>query len=72
MDKHEAALADSGLTEEDLKDEDFLAAFHKYKDLIEIDPYLRLLKSAYRHLHKMEVELDNIDYSERDADGKPI
>ena len=63
---------DSGLTEDDLKDEDFLAAFRKYREIIETDPYLRLLKSAYRHLHKMEVELDSIDYSERDADGKPI
>lgn len=71
-DKHEAALMDSGLTEDDLKDEDFLAAFRKYREIIETDPYLRLLKSAYRHLHKMEVELDSIDYSERDADGKPI
>lgn len=71
-DKHEAALADSGLSEDDLKDEDFLNAFHKYKEIIETDPYLRLLKSAYRHLHKMEVELDQIDYSERDCDGKPI
>ena len=72
MDKHEAALADSGLTEDNLKDEDFVAAFRKYKEIIETDPYLRLLKSAYRHLHKMEVELDSIDYSERDCDGKPI
>lgn len=72
QDKHEAALADSGLSEEDLSDEDFLNAFRKYKEIIETDPYLRLLKAAYRHLHKMEVELDEIDYSERDIDGKPI
>lgn len=71
-DKHEAALADSGLTEKDLEDADFLNAFHKYKEIIETDPYLRLIKAAYRHLHKMEVELDSIDYSERDCDGKPI
>lgn len=71
-DKHEAALVDSGLTEEDLNDEDFLAAFRKYREILETDPYLRLLKAAYRHLHKMEVELDQIDYSERDCDGKPI
>lgn len=71
-DKHEAALADSGLEESDLKDEDFLNAYHKYKEIIETDPYLRLIKSAYKHLHKMEVELDSIDYSERDVDGKPI
>ena len=72
MEKHEAALADSGLTEEDLKDEDFLAAYKKYQEIQNEDPYLRLIKSAYRHLYKMEVELDNIDYSERDGDGKPI
>lgn len=71
-DKHEAALADSGLDESDLKDEDFVAAFHKYKEIQETDPILSLIKTAYHTIYKMRVHLDAIDFSETDADGKPI
>jgi hypothetical protein len=71
-DKHEAAMADSGLTEEDLKDEDFLAAFRKYREIQEEDPLLSLIKTSYRTLYKMQVHLDGVDFSELDADGKPI
>ena len=71
-DKHEAALADSGLDESDLKDEDFLAAYHKYQEMQEADPILSLIRTAYHTIYKMRVHLDNIDFSEVDADGKPI
>ena len=71
-DKHEAALADSGLTEEDLKDEDFLAAYHKYQEIQEEDPILLLIKTAYHTIYKMRIHLDSIDFSETDMDGKPI
>ena len=71
-DKHEAALADSGLTEEDLKDEDFLAAFRKYREIQEEDPILALIKTSYHTLYKMRIHLDSIDFSETDGDGKPI
>lgn len=71
-DKHEAALADSGLTEEDLRDEDFLAAFRKYRELQEEDPILALIKTAYNTIYKMRIHLDSIDFSEVDVDGKPI
>lgn len=71
-DKHEAALVDSGLTEDDLKDEDFLAAFRKYREIQEEDPILALIKTSYHTLYKMRIHLDGIDFSEVDADGKPI
>lgn len=71
-DKHEAALADSGLDESDLKDEDFLAAFRKYQEIQDSDPILSLIKTAYNTIYKMRVHLDSIDFSEVDADGKPI
>lgn len=71
-DKHEAALADSGLTEEDLKDEDFVAAYHKYQEIQESDPILSLIKTAYHTIYKMRVHLDSIDFSEVDADGRPL
>jgi len=71
-DKHEAALADSGLDESDLQDEDFLAAFRKYREIQEEDPILALIKTAYHTLYKMRVHLDSVDFSDVDADGKPI
>jgi hypothetical protein len=71
-DKHEAALADSGLTEEDLKDEDFLAAFRKYREIQEEDPILALIKTAYKTIYKMRVHLDSINFEDLDVDGKPI
>lgn len=71
-DKHEAALADSGLEESDLQDEDFLAAYHKYQEIQEEDPILALIKTAYHTIYKMRVHLDSIDFSEVDVDGKPL
>ena len=72
-DKHDAALDDSGLTEEDLKDECFLAAYHKYQEIQNADPILSLIKTAYKTLQKMQVFLDNIDFEEDvDPDGRPL
>lgn len=71
-DRQDAALIDSGLTEKDLKDEDFAAAFKKYEELQDADPILTSIKVAYRTLYKFQVYLDNIDFTEVDVDGKPI
>ena len=62
--KHTAALADSGLTEDMLKDEIFLAAFRKYKEIQDSDPILSLIKTAQNTLFKLQVFLDNIDFEE--------
>lgn len=70
-DKHVAALADSGLTEDQLKDDMFLAAFRKYKEIQESDPILSLIKTAYNTLFKLQVFLDNIDFeADVDNDGR--
>lgn len=71
-DKHTAALIDSGLKEEDLKDETFQAAYYKYQELQEADPILSLIKTAYKTLHKMQVHLDNVDFEDVDAEGRPL
>lgn len=71
-DKHEAALADSGLTPDDLKDSEFVNAFYKYQEIQDADEILLLIKTAQRTLYKTRVFLDNIDYSEVDDMGKPI
>lgn len=73
QDKHEAALEDSGLSEGDLKDELFLAAYRKYQEIQNADPILSLIKTAYKTLQKMQVFLDNIDFEEDvDVDGRPL
>jgi hypothetical protein len=71
-DKHEAALADSGLTPNELKDSEFVNAFLKYQEIQDADEILLLIKTAQRTLYKTRVFLDNIDYSEVDDLGKPI
>jgi len=71
-DRQEAALVDSGLTEKDLQDPDFAAAYQKYEELQDADPILTSIKVAYRTLYKFQVYLDNIDFSEVDIEGKPI
>lgn len=60
------------MDESDLQDEDFLAAFRKYREIQEEDPILALIKTAYHTLYKMRVHLDSVDFSDVDADGKPI
>ncbi len=71
-DKHEAALEDSGLTAKDLEDPDFKAAYYKYKEIRDSDPIVSLINVAFRTLYKTQVFLDSIDYSEVDADGRPL
>ena len=48
QEKHEAALLDSGLTEEDLKNPEFIDAYNKYQEILDSDPILSLIKTAYR------------------------
>ena len=73
QDKHEAALADSELTENDLKDPLFIAAYQKYNDIQEADPILLLIKTGQRTLYKTRVFLDNIDFNEDvDETGRPL
>lgn len=72
-DKHEAALEDSALTEDDIKDDDFRAAYHKYDEIQNTDPILELIKTAYKTLRKTKVFLDSIDFvNDVDADGRPL
>lgn len=68
--KHDAALADAGLTEEHVKDEMFLAAFRKYKEIQEADPVLELIRTAHKTLYKTRIFLESIDFTEVDDTGK--
>lgn len=71
-DKHEAALADSELSLDNLKNPEFVNAFNKYQEIQDADEILLLIKTAQRTLYKTRVFLDNIDYSEVDDMGRPI
>lgn len=72
-DKHEAAMEDSGLKESDLKDEKFITAFRKYKEIQDSDPILSVIQTGYRTLRKMQVFFDSIDFNtDVDENGKPL
>ena len=71
-DKHEAALIDSGLTQQEWEDPVFKAAVRKYIEIKSSSRILNLIKTGYRTLEKMRISLDNIDLEERDANFKPI
>lgn len=73
MEKHKAAMNDSGLTEEEWNDSLFRAAVRKYIEIKDSSRILSLIKTAFRTLEKMRVFLDNIDLDERDfTTNKPI
>lgn len=71
--KHEAAILDAGLTEEDLKDDKFKNAYNKYQEILDSDVILALIKVAHHTLYKLQVFLDNIDFStDVDNEGRPL
>ena len=73
MEKHKAAMEDSGLSEEEWNDSLFRAAVRKYIEIKDSSRVLSLIKTANRTLEKMRVSLDNIDLEERDlVSNKPI
>lgn len=72
QEKYEAALSDSGLTDEELKDPLFISAYNKYKEILDSDPILSLIRVAHKTLYRTQVFLDSIDFTEIDEMGKPI
>ena len=73
MEKHKAAMEDSGLSEEEFLDSEFRLAVKKYMEIIDSSRILTLIKTAYRTLEKLRIYLDEIDLDERDPQTqKPI
>ena len=73
QERHKEALNDSGLTEEEFNDETFRAACRRYKQLQDASSTFGKLAETYRNtVHKMQVFIDNIDYSERKDNGEPV
>lgn len=71
--KHELALSDSGLTQEEFDDPTFRAACRKYRDIQDSNKDINLLKSAKMLIDKFTAYFQNIDPEERDPEtNKPI
>lgn len=70
--KHEAALGDSGLTEEQFNDPVFREACRKFRALQDSNRYVRLLQSTEKVTDKIIDYFDNIDFNATKDDGTPI
>lgn len=73
QERHEQALKDAKISEQEWEDLDFRAACRKFKELQESHKSVRLLKSAKDTVDKLVFYFENIDPEERDPlTGKPI
>lgn len=66
IEKHEAALKDAHITEEEWENPEFRAACRKYVALQDSNRYVRLLQSAQTVTDKIIDYFNNIDVEERD------
>ena len=66
QERHQAALNDSGLTEEEFNDPTFRAACRKFRALQDSNRYIRLLQSAQTLTDKIIDHFDNLNLEERD------
>ena len=67
QERHEAALKDAHITEEEWNDPLFRAACRKYRALQESNRYVRLLKSAELVTDKITDYFNNVDLEERNG-----
>lgn len=65
QERHQAALQDAHITEEEWNDPSFRAACRKYRALQESNRYVRLLKSAELVTDKITDYFNNVDLEER-------
>lgn len=72
LERHEAALQDAELTEEEWNDPVFRAACRKYQSLQDSNRYVRLLQSAETVTDKIIDYFDNIDLTVTKDDGTPV
>lgn len=72
QERHQAALKDGEITEEEWEDPTFRAACRKYRALQESNRYVRLLQSAELVTDKIIDYFDNLDLNATDEQGKPL
>ena len=73
QERHQEALSDSGITEEEFNDPIFREACRKYKSLQESNKSIKMLKAAMNAADQfIDYFNDIVDLNERDVSGKPI
>ena len=72
QERHEAALQDAELTEEEWNNPEFRAACRKYVALQDSNRYVRLLQAAQEVTDKIIDYFQNIDLNSTDEQGKPL
>lgn len=72
QERHEAALKDAKITEEEWENPEFRAACRKYVALQDSNRYVRLLQAAQEVTDKIIDYFDNIDLTATDDQGKPL
>ena len=72
QERHQAALKDGEISEEEWEDPTFRAACRKYRALQESNRYVRLLQSAELVTDKIIDYFDNLDLNATDEQGKPL
>lgn len=73
QERHQEALRDSGLSEDEFNDPNFRAACRKYRALQESNRSIRMLHAAQKTVDKFTDYFETIDPQERDVQtGKPI
>lgn len=70
QEKHEAALQDAHITEEEWENPEFRAACRKYVALQDSNRYVRLLQAAQEVTDKIIDYFHNVDLQEQDEQGK--
>lgn len=73
QERHQEALKDANITEQEFNDPDFRAACRKYRNIQEETRSIKLLKAAQNTVDKFIDYFNNVDPEERDVQtGKPI
>lgn len=73
QERHQEAMRDAKLTEEEFNDPDFRAACRKYKQIQESNLSIKMLKAAQETVNKFIEYFDQVDPLERDDQtGKPV
>ena len=70
QEKHEAALKDAQITEEEWENPEFRAACRKYVALQDSNRYVRLLQAAQEVTDKIIDFFHNVNLEEQDKEGK--
>lgn len=73
QERHQEALSDSGITEQEFNDPIFREACRKYKALQDSNKSIKMLRAAMNAADQfIDYFTDIVDLNERDVNGKPI